>query len=249
MLRATCSVLVVAVLAPSCASHEATMIDSRVADSGVDPDALDAAQTGDAGCEAHDAAVCCTRRRLFLDFEGASLVAAATDDARIDHSYLITSDKTVPPFLAGAADRDTVIAAIVAQLEQELAGHDVVVMQTRPATYDYMMVVFGGNSAAILGQSGIAALGPLDCGDTTRNDVILVFDADNAVVAANGAMHGLGAAIGLSNTTLANDCLAMSIAASPCTLSASAPVAPVACPGAGATQDEPAAFTTDLACR
>jgi hypothetical protein len=208
------------------------------------------APLADAACDAtSDAGTCCVRRRIYLDFDGVALVASASDDARTNHSVTVTSDVTVPAFLAQAADRDTVIANVVTQLAAQLARYDVVLARARPSDGDYVMIVFGGDSASIYGQAGLVAVGPLDCGDQNRNNVALVFDSSNVTLVANSAMYVLGLASGLSPTTLAGDCLSPTVSAATCTLSAAAPLGVPACPGAADPQDEPAGFASDLRCQ
>src|SRR5262249_50503075 len=180
----------------------------------------------DGPCDERDGGVCCSRRRIYLNFDGVDLVADnAMNDARTGHTFLIMSNKTVPPFLSGAAGRDTVINGIVMQLQTQLAGYDVELTRTRPGAGDYMMITFGGDSATILGTAGFGAFGPLDCGDTNLDDIALVFDSNNIIGTANSAMFVLGISLGLSTTTLMGDCLSTMPAATPCTLSTAAPLA------------------------
>src|SRR5262249_31028349 len=136
--------------------------DGAVRDGPVDGDApaRDSAMTVDrdiidASCDEMDAGVCCSPRRTYPDLDRLGVIAdGGANDARSNRTFLLTSNKTVPPFLSGMANRDAVINAIVAQLGQQLAGFDVELTRTRPGSGDYMMVIFGGDSATILGQPG-----------------------------------------------------------------------------------------------
>jgi hypothetical protein len=205
----------------------------------------------DGPCDEIEAGNCCSRRRIFLNFDGVDLVADnAMNDARTGHTFLLMSNKTVPPFLNGAPGRDTVINGIVMQLQQQLSGYDVELTRTRPGAGDYMMITFGGDSATILGTAGFGAFGPLDCGDTNLDDIALVFDSNAIIGTANSAMFVLGISLGLSTTTLMGDCLSTMPANTPCTLSTAAPLNTTGvCPGAPSPQNEPAAFAADLRCR
>jgi hypothetical protein len=229
---------------------DAPAIDAPIVDAE-GSDAPDGAAF-DAACdEISDAGVCCERRRIYLNFDGVDLVRdPAANDARTGHTFLIPSDKTIPPFLNGMAGRDAIISGIMTQLASQLSGFDVALTRTRPGVGDYMMIVFGGDSSTILGQANIGAFGPLDCGNMSLDDLAMVFDTTNIVDAGNEAMFVLGISMGLSTTTQTGDCLSQSPPNTPCTLSASAPTASTGvCPNAPSTQNEPAAFAADLICR
>jgi hypothetical protein len=147
--------------------------------------------------------------------------------------------------------RDAHIAAVAGALQAELTPFGVEVVRTRPAAGDYVMIVFGGTSRSILGgTANFGSYGPLDCGNLETDDITLVFDNTNDLGVANSAMFTIGISVGLNVTTRAGDCLSQVPPATACTLSASAPVDPNgACPGAGATQDEPAALMAAFACQ
>ena len=233
-------------------SPDAPAIDAPATDGGSDASGGVDGLPFDAACdEISDAGVCCARRRIYLDFDGVDLVKDnAANDARTNHTFLIPSDKTVPPFLSGMANRDAIIGSIVTQLGQQLGGYDVELTRTRPGVGDYMMIVFGGDSSTILGTANIGAYGPLDCGNTNLDDLALVFDSTNVVGTANEAMFVLGIMMGLSTTTAPGDCLAQMPVNTPCTLSPSAPLASTGvCMNAPNPQNEPAAFAADLVCR
>jgi hypothetical protein len=205
----------------------------------------------DGPCDEIEAGNCCSRRRIYLNFDGVDLIADTTgmNDARTNRTFLIMTNKTVPPFLNGMAGRDTVISGIVAQLQAEFAGYDVELTRTRPGAGDYMMIVFGGDSASILGTAGFGAYGVLDRTDVYLDDIALVFDSNNVVGTANSAMFVLGISVGLCTTTLTNDCLSTTPGPTPCTLSTSAPLTTTGCSMYPSPQNEPAAFAADLRCR
>jgi hypothetical protein len=234
--------------------------DGAVDGPAIDAPAIDAAPSdalmtfGDGGhCVATgDAAAGAGTHTIYLNFEGADLIADPSgNDARTGHTFLINSNKTVPPFLNGVANRDTFINTIVATVTQQLAPYDVQVVTMRPASGEFMMVVFGGASQDIIGQGNVGSFGPLDCGNLSNDDIMFVFDAMLDVPLANAAMFTIGIAIGLSTTSLPGDCLSVSTATAVCTLSGSAPISPStgACPNAAPNQDELSAFTAVFGCK
>jgi len=198
---------------------------------------------------------------LYLNFEGVTLTYdQSANDATMNKTFLIPSTpatRTVPPFMNNDAMRTSYITSIVTHLQGLLAPYDVELVQTRPASGGYMMIVFGGDSQSIVGRGPFGAYAPFDCGNRLPNDIMLVFDpmantpVDAAgVILANFCMFDLGLAIGLSASTPAGDCLSRQTSSMACTLSDMAPVDPAAyCQGAAAQQDEPSAFAAALGCR
>jgi hypothetical protein len=181
--------------------------------------------------------------RIYLAFDGVSLIPSGFDDASVNRSRAITMAVDVPPYLAGAPDRDAQIAVIVSTLGQIFAPWDVEVVTTRPATPPYVMVVFGGDATTIIGGGGMGTT-PGDCTGEATNDVALVFDSagPTPIDVANLAARLIALDVGLSASKLAGDCTCQNdpvcITGMPCTFGTDVPIGIGKCAQAGSSQDE-----------
>lgn len=213
--------------------------DDTAADAGSDPAAL---------CAEASAS-----RPVYLAFEGVTLEAVADgkDDAASGSSSLVEAATAFPPFLAGRADREQVIAEVTGDIRQALAPLGARVTTERPAGEHLMLVFAGVDRGSLLGLSR------QDCGHRVDGDVAILFEGVAAAERgryspANEALRSLSAAVGLAKSSgpghpcscdpdvCGNDTL--------CTLSPAAEVLFARCPDSGDVQDEVAAFSRGLGC-
>lgn len=183
--------------------------------SGGDDTPIDAAggddEPADASIASPDAPACFNGRVVYLNFDGATLTKATPSDARASTASWIgrtdgRTQATVPRYRSGAADRDQQIATIVANVRAALAQFPVIVVTDRPASGDYVMVVFGGVNTD-LGTPYSIATNELDCGDTNRNDVAWVSDTTASAKVDDYAIGAIGFGLGLTGTTSTSDCM------------------------------------------
>ena len=99
---------------------------------------------------------------LFLNFDGGTINKAYKSDA-LSNSSFIGNGGAIPAFPGTAAHR----TEVVTRVQQLFADFNVVVVDQRPSSGDYTMIMVGGwpssiNFAASSGTTGVA---PLDCGN------------------------------------------------------------------------------------
>jgi hypothetical protein len=83
---------------------------------------------------------------VYLNADGVTLTKSNCDNATTNCTHLIMqSQAVVPPFMNGAANRDSVIAEIAAHIEEVLLPYSIDVVTTRPASGPYYMIVLGGD--------------------------------------------------------------------------------------------------------
>ena len=193
----------------------------------------------------------CTRRTVYLNFDGQALIQGPSD-ARLNQASWMTLPAGVAlPYRLGTTDRDHGIQTIVDGVTAELARFPITVTRTRPSTGDYVMIVYGG-TADTVGSNFGAAVNQLDCGDARPDDVAWLSDSVTGTRAINDTIGAIGFGLGLTATTDAHDCMCSWANgcridnSTPCTLGspiARDPDASQLCPGT-TTQDEVAAFRT-----
>jgi hypothetical protein len=129
---------------------------------------------------------------FFINFEGVTLVAGP-DDATLDQSELMPGTYEAYPTVDA-------IDTIMASFEGQWGGFDVEFTDSRPARGPYEMVVVTPTNPY---GAEVPAVGPLDCNDTVRGNVALVFTSaatDPATIAVR-ASNRLGAMFGVANGT------------------------------------------------
>ena len=148
---------------------------------------------------------------LWLDFEGAGVVHAATDDAAAMPvaSSLAPTNAVVPPFssvaIAPKVTRAQAIVGVVDRVRTIMKPFAVDVVTARPSTAPYTRILVGGTSSALGVSATEAGLARLDCGNATDGDVAYDFAAEQTpdyggvVGIANTAAHEAGHAFGLEH--------------------------------------------------
>jgi hypothetical protein len=222
-------------------------------DPGTDDDGGLQADSGVLPPDSPPTPVCQNGRKVFLNFEGVTLSDATTSDAKNNQASWMTNGvttATVPRYKNGVANRDALITSITADVTNRLAPFPTQVVTTRPATGDYMMVVFGGTPQNV--GSNFIGVQQLDCGDQVRNDVAWIGDGLQNNLVVNVVMGSIGFGIGMTATIDQTDCMCSwdngcSYSTSSCTLHDQIvrdPTANQLCNGAGASQDEIVSFNT-----
>jgi hypothetical protein len=240
-----------------CGDDNATMPDSSVADAAPDAPSVDASPY----CQvpANDANQ--GHNIIYLNYEGVQLHACsgsppACPDPSMDKTPIIGPDGgNVPPFDATLASRQQYLNQVTLKIQQVLAPYDVDIVTTRPASGDYVTIVFGGTCAQVVDpscSSQVSGIGFGACGAAWSPSIGLVFDTtQTSALAANIALFDLATAAGLSCSTTANNCAnCMSVTNQLCSFSASAGVNTArACTGVGATEDQLLMLKQKLGCR
>jgi len=209
------------------------------------PDATTTTTTPDA------AAPRCSGRVVYLNFEGATLTRGAPSDAAANRaSWIGVTTATVPRYRSGASDRAAQIQAITNRITSALASYPITVTQQRPATGQYVMVVFGGTRDDV-GSNYSYATSFHDCGDAVKNDVAWLSDVVPSAKAGDYALGAIAWGLGLNGTNDPDDCMCgwsnnCDQNDTPCTLSGSLPTTgaldpETACPNL-ATQNAQQAF-------
>ena len=154
---------------------------------------------------------------VWLDFEGAGVVHAASDDsaAMPVASSLAPTNAVVPPFsstaIAPLVTRDQAIASIVDRVRTLLRPFAVDVVITRPSAAPYTRIFVGGTAATLGVSATEAGLANLDCGNLVDSDVAYDFsdeqtpDYGGVVGIANTAAHEAGHTFGLEHVDNPHD--------------------------------------------
>lgn len=154
-----------------------------------------------------DAAIAaCARRAVYLNFDGQSLTQGPSDATQNQASWMTIPRGTAPPYLDGGAGRDAAIQGIADGVRSQLSQFPVQVTTRRPASGDYVMIVFGG-TADLVGSSFGGAVNQLDCGDARPNDVAWISDNLTGQRAINTAIGAIGFGLGLTATSDPRDCM------------------------------------------
>lgn len=205
----------------------------------------DTGLTGDAGPTA------CTRRTLYLNFDGQKLTQGPSDATLNTAQWMNMMSGEAPPYRLTDTGRNLVIQTIVDGVTRQLVRFPITVTRIRPSSGNYVMIVYGG-TAGDVGSSFGAAVNQLDCGDTRPNDVAWIADGVTGQRAINTTIGTIGFGLGLTATTDTSDCMCSwdngcpPDNTAPCTLGspiARDPLANQRCAGT-TSQDEVAAFRT-----
>lgn len=193
----------------------------------------------------------CTRRALYLNFEGQALTRGRSDATTNTAEWMNDPNGRAPRYRDNDANRADQITAITDGVRMQLAGFPINVVTTRPATGEYVMVVLGGTANQVKSDFG-AAVNRLDCDDSRHNDVAWI--SDNVAPTqhvVNTVLGAVGFGLGMTAVDDPEDCMCgwdnncVSDDANACKLGSPAtrdPAARQRCAGAGADQDEVAAI-------
>jgi hypothetical protein len=199
------------------------------------PDAGDE-DAADAGADAFEDFVdaepgACVPATVFLNFEGVTINRGFEDAAANTTPWPMdgVTPATIPPFLDGDGERDTRIAAIVAQIEATLAPFDITLVTERPGSGLYDMIFFGGDPTDMgYTATQVFAL-QYDCdGTENASSIGAIFEGGQGDVAsANAAIMIIGGTHGVAPTSdVPTDCMCVECIPTdtPCTLATDATV-------------------------
>jgi len=238
-----------AALAVLCCACQAQIADGTgTSASGVDANP-DPTPGSDAAIDSMPVPLCASRS-VYLNFEGQTLTQGRSDATLNQAEWMQIPQGTAPPYLAGDANRQGKIKAIVDGVSSQLSRFPITVVTTRPATGRYVMIVYGGQPGQV-GSAFGGAVNRLDCDDSRPNDVAWMGDNIGGQRAINSSIGAIGFGLGMTATLDTRDCMCgwdntcRPDASAPCTLGS-----PIArdgnanqrCNGAGAMQDEVAAL-------
>lgn len=149
----------------------------------------------------------CASRQLYLNFDGQTLYQGPSDATTNHAAWMQIAQGTAPAYHAGVTNRMAQINAITDGVRQQLSTFPITVTTTRPASGQYMMVVFGGTASQVGSRFG-AAVDQLDCGDTAPNDLAWISDnVSGTQHVINNVIGAIGFGVGLTATTDPNDCM------------------------------------------
>jgi len=152
---------------------------------------------------------------LYLNFGGQTLTYTGGWSDSSKNLTHIGSGGTISPFKGGDVQK------ILAQVQSFYAPFNVKVVDTRPSSGNYEMVMIGGRWTDVGYSKRVYGLAPLDCGDTYHSSVGLVFSdtilddwgsypMEYPYLVASVAAHEAGHMFGLLH--IANTCDIMSYA-------------------------------------
>lgn len=121
---------------------------------------------------------------LFLNFDGAVITKASTDDPENNISWIPDYNSvTIPPFNAEVyiraplTTRQQVIDAITGMVRHYYSPFNVVVTSVRPESGTaYTMMMVGGSARLITPNPGaMVGVAPFDCGNSSKRDITYCF--------------------------------------------------------------------------
>ena len=201
-MRSELFALVAALVGGACSAQISGSGGNQLAD-------IDAGGTGDPTGDATTTTMppLCASRAVYLNFEGQTLTQGRSDATTNQAEWMQIATGTAPPYLSGNANRATTIQGIVDGVRAQLAQFPITVVTTRPATGNYVMIVYGGLRAAVGSNYG-SAVNRLDCDDSRPNDVAWISDNVATVQhAVNLTLGAIGFGLGLTATNDPLDCM------------------------------------------
>ncbi len=193
--------------------------------------------------------------KVFLVFQGITVMLGDCDDSKTSCSSLVAQSSTVvPPFLQGAADPASRVAIIKGMVQDALAPFSVDVVTTRPTAGNYRMVVVGGTSALVSTPDGATAA-KATCDGANMNSIAFVFENDDDAFSDRGYADTIAGAYGrlagLVPVTRSGDCMCIANTCAhlqTCTWGTNI-VPPVGNACSRATQNEHLLLMNDVGCR
>lgn len=134
--------------------------------------------------------------RVYVAFDGVTLVADDVDDAAVDRTAIAQLAGTLPPFAGDAAKREAVLASI----RNDWSAYAIDIVDARPTGDDWSMAVV--TSTHPLGES-VTGAAVLDCADDRGvGEIVFAFaDAEDDAIAIGATVsQELAHAYGLEHT-------------------------------------------------
>lgn len=148
-------------------------------------------------------AVCNKAKVLYLNFNGQALTKGTTSDAKTNVVAWMAG-KTAAT--APAFGRNAEALQINSGITSGLSAMSVDVVTVRPASGDFMMIVFGGDNTNI-GTQFTKAVQSLDCGNLVPSDVAWIAGSATVQEAINFSLGAVGFGVGLTATTGTSGCM------------------------------------------
>lgn len=140
-------------------------------------------------------------RVVYLNFDGVTLTKANASDATNNKAAWMTSSPGTAPPYNNTTGKTTIVDGVTARLTGIAT-----VVTTRPASGEYVMVVYGGTAQQVHSFYG-QAVAQLDCNDTVKNDVAWISSNVNPTDAIDTTMGAIGFGLGLSSVNKGDDCM------------------------------------------
>jgi hypothetical protein len=175
------------------------------------------------------------RLTIFLNFDGASLSQGGSD-SKNNRTELIASASLAYPAMGSwtkLGGRDKGITDIIAELKLLFMKVGVEFVTQRPASGDYTMAVVGGDGSGVVASGGDAVgISPLDCKNSNKNDIVLIFGdklGGSAKDIAFVIAHELGHSFGLEHVDDPTSIMAPALTNQTCCWTTSSVQAPSTC--------------------
>jgi hypothetical protein len=145
------------------------------------------------------------RLKIYLNSDGAQLTAGGNDATQNATGLLTVAALDYPALdwskFGGRAKGEQ---AMVDELKILFMNYAVEFVTARPTSGEYTMAMIGGDGSGCSGGGSAVGVSPLDCKNSRKNDIVLVFGAKLAGSAkqlAYVAAHELGHSFGLEHVT------------------------------------------------
>jgi hypothetical protein len=175
------------------------------------------------------------RLTIYLNFDGASL-SQGPSDSKNNRTELIASASLAYPAMGSwtkLGGRDKGVSDIIAELKLLFMKVGVELVTTRPASGDYTMAMIGGDGSGVVASGGDAVgISPLDCKNSNKNDIVLIFAeklGGSAKDIAYVIAHELGHSFGLEHVEDATSIMAPALTNQTCCWTVAAVQAPATC--------------------
>ena len=157
---------------------------------------------------------------IYLNFEGADLTLGGSNSKTSSTNLIITSTLKYPSqSWSSMGGKEKGQKDVITELRLLYGNYAVEFVTTRPTSGDYTMVMSGGTGENCKkGGPGTVGIAPLDCKNSNKNDIVLVFGNKLSSVKklAFVIAHELGHSFGLEHVSDNTDIMSPTLTASTC---------------------------------